>query len=100
MFVLTARPSPADTYLAPPSPPTCAQPPADNSGPVFVLTAKTFNETVFKGDRDWFIEFYAPWWLVKVLSRALAYAPWWGAAAASCGAWMDLNRTVRLVIPS
>jgi len=40
------------------------QPPADNSGPVFVLTAKTFNDTVFKGDRDFFIEFYAPWWWV------------------------------------
>jgi protein disulfide isomerase len=37
------------------------EPPADNNGPVFVLTAKTFNETVFKGDRDFFIEFYAPW---------------------------------------
>ena len=47
--------------LLPPHP--AAQPPADNEAqPVLTLTAKTFNGTVYKGDRDFFIEFYAPWW--------------------------------------
>ncbi len=35
-------------------------PPADNSGPVKVVTAKTFDEIVFSGN-DVLIEFYAPW---------------------------------------
>ena len=35
-------------------------PPADNSGPVKVVTAKTFDEIVFSG-KDVLIEFYAPW---------------------------------------
>ena len=38
------------------------EPPADNSGPVRTLTAKTFDEEVFKSGRDTFIKFYAPWW--------------------------------------
>ena len=38
------------------------EPPADNSGPVRVLTAKTFDEEVFKSGRDTFIKFFAPWW--------------------------------------
>ncbi|KAL3145268.1 hypothetical protein ABBQ32_001008 [Trebouxia sp. C0010 RCD-2024] len=35
-------------------------PPKDNSGPVKVVTAKTFDEIVFSG-KDVLIEFYAPW---------------------------------------
>ncbi|PRW59419.1 disulfide isomerase-like 1-2 [Chlorella sorokiniana] len=37
------------------------EPPADNKGPVRVLTGKTFEEEVFKGGKDTFIKFYAPW---------------------------------------
>mmetsp|Transcript_2672 Transcript_2672/g.7943 ORF Transcript_2672/g.7943 Transcript_2672/m.7943 type:complete len:497 (+) Transcript_2672:181-1671(+) len=36
-------------------------PPADNSGPVTILTAKTFNDIVFGNSRNVFVEFYAPW---------------------------------------
>eukprot|EP00742_Colponemidia_sp_Colp-10_P003750 GILJ01003991.1.p1 GENE.GILJ01003991.1~~GILJ01003991.1.p1 ORF type:complete len:515 (-),score=94.14 GILJ01003991.1:103-1608(-) len=36
-------------------------PPADNSGPVKVVTAKTFDEIVNQEDKDVLIEFYAPW---------------------------------------
>jgi thiol-disulfide isomerase/thioredoxin len=36
------------------------EPPADNDGPVKVVTAKTFDELVF-GGKDVFVEFYAPW---------------------------------------
>ena len=35
-------------------------PPTDNSGPVKVVTAKTFDEIVFSG-KNVLIEFYAPW---------------------------------------
>lgn len=35
-------------------------PPKDNSGPVKVVTAKTFDDIVFSG-KDVLIEFYAPW---------------------------------------
>ena len=35
-------------------------PPKDNTGPVKVVTAKTFDEIVFSGN-DVLIEFYAPW---------------------------------------
>lgn len=35
-------------------------PPKDNSGPVTVVTAKTFDELVL-GGKDVLIEFYAPW---------------------------------------
>ena len=35
-------------------------PPKDNSGPVKVVTAKTFDEIVFSG-KNVLIEFYAPW---------------------------------------
>ena len=35
-------------------------PPADNLGPVKVVTAKTFDDVVFSGN-DVLIEFYAPW---------------------------------------
>ena len=34
--------------------------PKDNSGPVSVVTANTFEEIVF-GGKDVLIEFYAPW---------------------------------------
>ena len=34
--------------------------PADNSGPVKVVTANTFDDIVFSG-KDVLIEFYAPW---------------------------------------
>ena len=34
--------------------------PADNDGPVKIVTANTFNEIVF-GGKDVLIEFYAPW---------------------------------------
>ncbi len=37
------------------------EPPADNSGPVTVLTAKTFDDIVYGKPRNVFIEFYAPW---------------------------------------
>ncbi|XP_063715740.1 protein disulfide-isomerase A3-like [Symsagittifera roscoffensis] len=37
------------------------EPPADNSGPVKVVTAKTFDEIVNDAERDVLIEFYAPW---------------------------------------
>ncbi|KAI7841633.1 hypothetical protein COHA_004653 [Chlorella ohadii] len=37
------------------------EPPADNDGPVRVLTAKTFDDEVFKSGKDTFIKFYAPW---------------------------------------
>ena len=39
------------------------EPPADkdNSGPVRVVTAKTFEAEVF-GGKDVFLEIYAPWW--------------------------------------
>ncbi|KAI3438515.1 hypothetical protein D9Q98_000943 [Chlorella vulgaris] len=37
------------------------EPPADNSGPVRVLVAKTFEEEVFGGGKDVFVELYAPW---------------------------------------
>lgn len=36
------------------------EPPTDNSGPVKVVTAKTFDDIVFSGN-DVLIEFYAPW---------------------------------------
>ena len=38
------------------------EPPADNDGPVRILTARTFDEEVFKSGRDTFIKFHAPWW--------------------------------------
>ena len=34
--------------------------PADNDGPVKIVTANTFDEIVF-GGKDVLIEFYAPW---------------------------------------
>jgi len=37
------------------------EPPADNSAPVKVVTAKTFNEIVNDPEKDVLIEFYAPW---------------------------------------
>jgi protein disulfide-isomerase A1 len=37
------------------------EPPADNDGPVTILTAKTFNDIVFGKPRNVLIEFYAPW---------------------------------------
>lgn len=37
------------------------EPPADNSGPVTILTAKTFNDIVYGKPRNVLIEFYAPW---------------------------------------
>ena len=37
-------------------------PPANNNGPVRVLTAKTFEQEVFQSGKDVFIKFYAPWW--------------------------------------
>lgn len=36
------------------------EPPKDNSGPVKVVTANTFDDIVFSGN-DVLIEFYAPW---------------------------------------
>lgn len=36
------------------------EPPEDNSGPVKVVTANTFDDIVF-GGKDVLIEFYAPW---------------------------------------
>lgn len=36
------------------------EPPKDNTGPVKVVTAKTFDDIVFSGN-DVLIEFYAPW---------------------------------------
>ncbi len=36
-------------------------PPANNDGPVTILTAKTFDELVFGKPRNVFVEFYAPW---------------------------------------
>jgi protein disulfide-isomerase A1 len=37
------------------------EPPADNDGPVRILTARTFDEEVFKSGKDTFIKFHAPW---------------------------------------
>lgn len=36
------------------------EPPKDNSGPVTIVTASTFDEIVFSG-KNVLIEFYAPW---------------------------------------
>lgn len=36
------------------------EPPKDNSGPVTVVTASTFDQIVF-GGKNVLIEFYAPW---------------------------------------
>uniref|UniRef100_F6WYW5 Protein disulfide-isomerase n=1 Tax=Ciona intestinalis TaxID=7719 RepID=F6WYW5_CIOIN len=37
------------------------EPPADNDGPVTVVTGKTFDEIVMDESKDVLIEFYAPW---------------------------------------
>ncbi|GAB4824055.1 hypothetical protein N2152v2_011101 [Parachlorella kessleri] len=50
------------------------EPPADNSGPVKVVTAKTFNELLLGGSADVFIEFYAPW-----CGHCKTLAPTWDA---------------------
>jgi protein disulfide-isomerase A1 len=35
--------------------------PKDNNGPVTIVTANTFNDVIFSGEKDVFVEFYAPW---------------------------------------
>jgi thiol-disulfide isomerase/thioredoxin len=63
------------------------EPPADNSGPVRVVTGRTFEAEVFGSGKDVFIEFYAPWWW------AAAGAGWgWGGgcqvATSPCSVWL------------
>merc|ERR1712178_81342 len=47
-------------------------PPEDNSGPVTILTAKTFDSLVDSQDKAVFTEFYAPW-----CGHCKALAPVW-----------------------
>lgn len=35
--------------------------PAENNGPVFILTANSFDDAVLKSDKNVFVKFYAPW---------------------------------------
>lgn len=35
--------------------------PEDNEGPVFVVVAKNYQDSVIDNDKDVLLEFYAPW---------------------------------------
>lgn len=66
------------------------EPPADNSGPVRTLTAKTFDEEVFKSGRDTFIKFYAPWWWAQLAAGGRGAVQGWlpvGGVLCTAGCW-------------
>ena len=66
--------------------------PKDNSGPVRIVTANTFEEIVF-GGKDVLIEFYAPWCghcksLAPIYEQVRLIVP---AFSASLSAWLCLS---------
>jgi protein disulfide-isomerase A1 len=59
-----------ESYLAGKLEPSLKSQPIPDSQdePVFVLVEKQFDEVVFDDSKDVFVEFYAPWWVMDVIS--------------------------------